>query len=156
MPSFTLAEAARLAGVSRPTIYRLVKEGNVSVTQDERGVKRVDASELVRVFPNASFETTETGEAVRVRKPETPNAALLEVELRGARELLQETRQALQAEREEKARLLGVVEAQTRMLEDKRTRPETPPAQPGSGAVGWIVAAIFAAVLVVVVMLVNR
>ena len=156
MPSFTLADAARIAGVSRPTIYRLVKEGKVSVTQDERGVKRVDAAELKRVFPNARFETGETGESVHARKPETPHAELLEVELRGAKELLEVTRQALQSEREEKARLLGVVESQTRMLEDRRTRPETPPAQTGAGAVGWIVAAIFAAVLVVVVFLVNR
>ena len=156
MPAFTLADAARIAGVSRPTIYRLVKEGKVSVTQDERGVKRVDAAELKRVFPNASFETGETGAPVRTRQTETAPDRVLEVELRGARELLEVTRQALQAEREEKARLLGVVEAQTRMLEDRRTRQETPPAPTGSGAVGWIVAAIFAAVLVVVTLLVNR
>lgn len=156
MSSFTLADAARIAGVSRPTIYRLVKEGKVSVTQDDRGVKRVDAAELKRVFPNASFETGETGAPVRTRQTETAPDRVLEVELRGARELLEVTRQALQAEREEKARLLGVVEAQTRMLEDRRTKPETPPAQTGMGGVGWFAAGILAAVLVVIVFLVNR
>lgn len=156
MPSFTLADAARIAGVSRPTIYRLVKEGKVSVTQDDRGVKRVDAAELKRVFPAADFDTGETGAPVRTRQTETAPDRVLEVELRGAKELLEVTRQALQAEREEKARLLGVVEAQTRMLEDRRTRPEAPPAQTGLGGVGWFAAGILAAVLVVVVFLVNR
>ena len=156
MPSFTLADAARIAGVSRPTIYRMVSEGKLSATVDAKGHKRVEASELKRVFPAADFETGETGAPVRTRQTETAQDKVLEVELRGARELLEVTRQALQAEREEKARLLGVVEAQTRMLEDRRAKPETPPAQTGLGGVGWFAAGILAAVLVVIVFLVNR
>lgn len=160
MSSFTLAEAARIAGVSRPTIYRMVSDGKLSVSQDERGVKRVEASELKRVFPQARFETGETGEPVRVRKTETGQDRVLEVELRAARELLEVTRQALQTERDEKARLLGLVEAQARMLEDKRTRqgsPQEPARAPESGpGVGWFAALILAAVLVVIALLASR
>lgn len=159
MSSFTLAEAARIAGVSRPTIYRMVSEGKLSATVDAKGVKRVEASELKRVFPQAQFETGETGAPVRTRQTETGPDRVLEVELRAARELLEVTRQALQTERDEKARLLGVVEAQTRLLEDKRTRPaQDGPQGPqsGPGSVGWFAAGILAAVLVVVGFLASR
>lgn len=148
MSSFTLAQAAKIAGVSRPTVYRMVSEGKLSVTQDERGVKRVEASELKRVFPQARFETGETGAPVRTRQTETGPDRVLEVELRAARELLEVTRQALQSERDEKARLLGVVEAQTRLLEDKRTRPaqDSPPTpESGPGPVGWFAGGILLA-----------
>lgn len=138
MSSFTLSQAAKIAGISRPTIYRMVSEGKLSVTQDERGVRRVEASELKRVFPESEFETGETGAPVRKRQTETGPDRVLEVELRAARELLEVTRQALQSERDEKARLLGVVEAQTRMLEDKRTRPaQDSPQGSAPGLSGW-------------------
>lgn len=144
MSALTLAEAAKFAGVSRPTIYRMVSEGKLSATVDAKGVKRVEASELKRVFPKARFETGETAreslnETNRDSHETGPDRAL-EVELRAARELLEVTRQALRTAEEREARLLGVVEAQTRMLEDRRGRagpetPETPPpqAQPQSG-----------------------
>jgi excisionase family DNA binding protein len=150
MPAFTLKDAAKIAGVSRPTIYRYVSEGKLSVTEDERGVKRVDAAELKRVFPSVSFETGETGAPSRKRQTETGPDRVLEVELRAARELLEVTRQALQSERDEKARLLGVVEAQTRMLEDRRTRPAQEPATgptSGPGPVGWFAGGIFLALV---------
>lgn len=159
MSSFTLAEAARIAGVSRPTIYRMVSEGKLSATVDAKGVKRVEASELKRVFPQARFETGETGEIVRERQTETGPDRVLEVELRAARELLEVTRQALQAERDEKARLLGIVEAQTRLLEDKRTRPaqEGPQApQSGPGGVGWFAGGILLALAIWLVLTLTR
>lgn len=159
MSALTLKDAARIAGVSRPTIYRMVSDGKLSVTEDERGVKRVEASELKRVFPKARFETGENLDSVRERQTETAPDRVLEVELRAARELLEVTRQALQSEREEKARLLGVVEAQTRLLEDKRTRPaQEGPQGPesGPGGVGWFAGGILLALAVLVVALLTR
>lgn len=162
MSALTLKDAARIAGVSRPTIYRMVSEGKLSVTKDERGVQRVDASELKRVFPKARFETGENLDSVRTRQTETGQDRVLEVELRAARELLAVTREALQSEREEKARLLGVVEAQTRMLEDRRTRPEPaqenprgPESVPGDGG-KWFAGGIMLALAVWVALTVTR
>ena len=159
MSSLSLAEAARIAGVSRPTIYRMVSEGKLSATVDAKGVKRVEASELKRIFPQAEFETGETGAPVRTRQTETSPDRVLEVELRAARELLEVTRQALQAERDEKARLLGVVEAQTRLLEDKRPRtaqesPQGP--ESGPGPVGWFAGGILLALVLWVVLTLTR
>ena len=162
MSPFTLKDAARIAGVSRPTIYRMVSEGTLSVTKDERGVQRVDASELKRVFPKAKFETGENLNSVRTRQTETGPDRVLEVELKGVRELLEVTRQALQSEREEKARLLGVVEAQTRMLEDRRTRPEPaqentrgPESGPGDGG-KWFAGGVLLAMVIWVALTVTR
>lgn len=160
MSSFTLAEAARIAGVSRPTIYRMVSEGKLSATVDAKGVKRVEASELKRIFPQARFETGETSApVVSMRQTETAPDRVLEVELRAARELLEVTRQTLQTERDEKARLLGIVEAQTRLLEDKRPRTAQEPAQApqsGPGGVGWFAGGILLALALWVVLTLTK
>ncbi|MCP4702552.1 MAG: hypothetical protein GY862_37690 [Gammaproteobacteria bacterium] len=50
MKPVTLSAAAKLAGKSRATMYRLVKEGKISATQNAQGEKVVDVSELQRVF----------------------------------------------------------------------------------------------------------
>ena len=160
MSALSLKDAAKIAGVSRPTIYRMVSEGRLSATVDAQGVKRVEASELKRVFPKARFETGENLDSVRTRQTETAPDRVLEVELRAARELLEVTRQALQSEREEKGRLLGVVEAQTRMLEDRRSRPaqETPqaPAESGPGAFGMFAGGILLALVLWVAFTLGR
>lgn len=162
MSSFTLKDAAKIAGVSRPTIYRMVSEGRLSVTKDERGVQRVDASELKRVFPKARFETGDNLNSVRERQTDTAQDKALEVELRAARELLEVTRQALRTAEEREARLLGVVEAQTRMLEDRRTREpaqeatKQAPAESGPGAAGMFAAGILLALALWVAFTLGR
>jgi len=50
MPSVSISEAARLAGVSRRTIQRRAQAGAVTVSQSVTGEKMIDISELVRVF----------------------------------------------------------------------------------------------------------
>src|SRR5512143_3094177 len=54
MPQFTIAEAARAVGVDRATLYRYIRSGKLSLTQDEKGKRGVDAAELSRVFPALS------------------------------------------------------------------------------------------------------
>lgn len=46
------ADAARLAKVDPATISRSVKTGVISVTLDEKGKRRIDFSELCRVYPH--------------------------------------------------------------------------------------------------------
>lgn len=117
MTTLTLANAAKAAGISRATIYRLAGEGKLSVTVDGRGRKVVDAAELARLFPKSHGGTVETD---RPRQAETgSNLGETLVELKATREMLDATRQALEQERQEKARLLGIVENQTRLLEDR-------------------------------------
>jgi len=108
--ALTLAKAAKVAGVSRATIYRLASEGKLSVTVDGRGRKVVDPAELSRLFPKSQDETGKTDSP---RHPETQarrdleaDVRVLEVELRAARELLDLTKRSLEDVRRENARLL--------------------------------------------------
>jgi len=53
MAKVSISEAARLAGISRPTIYKLMNSGRLnftSVVKAGRTVKSIDTSELIRVF----------------------------------------------------------------------------------------------------------
>lgn len=53
MAKVSISEAARLAGISRPTIYKLMKSGQLnftSVVKAGKTVKNIDTSELIRVF----------------------------------------------------------------------------------------------------------
>jgi hypothetical protein len=51
MASIGLSEAARLTGRNQSTIHRAMKAGRLSYTVDETGERRIDTSELARVFP---------------------------------------------------------------------------------------------------------
>jgi len=57
--NFTLADAAKRAGISRSSIYRLIDEGKLSATTDRRGKKVVELSELLRVFGSVQEDTEE-------------------------------------------------------------------------------------------------
>ena len=53
MARVSIREAARLASVSRPTIYKLLKSGELSYTSSVKhgkSVKLIDTAELIRVF----------------------------------------------------------------------------------------------------------
>lgn len=53
MATVSISEAARLAGISRPTIYKLINSGQLNVTsvvKAGKAVKAIDTSELMRVF----------------------------------------------------------------------------------------------------------
>jgi hypothetical protein len=112
MAIVSISEAARLTGKSTKTLYRMVSQGRLSVSQDENGAKTVDISELVRVFGefNGRGETLESvsmsqdGTAVeaRLRQLEREN-----VELRHTAELLRVEKasaEAVSAERESQLR----------------------------------------------------
>lgn len=53
MARVSISEAARLVSVSRPTIYKLLKSGELSFTsvvKHGKSVKTIDTAELIRVF----------------------------------------------------------------------------------------------------------
>lgn len=49
--SYTVAEAAKAIGKSKPTILRAIRRGMISATRDDAGAFRIDLAELHRVFP---------------------------------------------------------------------------------------------------------
>jgi excisionase family DNA binding protein len=52
--SYTLGEAAKATGKSKPTIARAIKRGQISATKTLDGSYQIDPAELSRVFPFAS------------------------------------------------------------------------------------------------------
>lgn len=48
----TIRKACEIAGVSRPTLYKYIKDGKISVVKDGKATF-IDASEIIRVFPNS-------------------------------------------------------------------------------------------------------
>ncbi len=55
-----LTEAAKLAGVSRTTLYAKLKNGTLSESKDRQGNRQVDTSELLRVFGELKAEQPAT------------------------------------------------------------------------------------------------
>ena len=65
MAQVSISEAARLAGISRGSLYKsYIKKGVISVSADLAGKKFIDTSELLRVFGELKGNSNEqpTGE----------------------------------------------------------------------------------------------
>lgn len=136
MAKVSMSEAARLAGVSRQTLYRKVDAGELSVERDGDSVQ-VDTSELLRVFGTLqstdSTDSRKTSNGGAVTAPDTPagqsvtpidgaKLAALEVEARMLREQLRSVEQQLLEARERESWLQGHAKELTvglRLLEDK-------------------------------------
>lgn len=68
MAKVSISEAARLAGISRPTIYKLMNSGQLnftSVVKAGKTVKNIDTSELMRVFGTIKNSPAVTGVTVK-------------------------------------------------------------------------------------------
>jgi vacuolar-type H+-ATPase subunit I/STV1 len=126
MAKFAIADAANRAGVERTTLYRKMNKGEISAEIDAHGNKVIDASELLRVYPDAKVIDgpatvapplppveklqTATGEATR--------GLLREVEIRDEKiDDMKRRIEALEADksdlRSERDRLLKVIEEQS-------------------------------------------
>ncbi len=127
----SMSEAAEMVGLTRPTFYRKVEELGISIAEDN-GKKRVDVSELIRVFGtdvkihkerkeevsktsnNASTDKksrTEDDEDIRVK------LAVLESELERERKLREEIKDEVEyfkeqvaLEKEEKKKITLLIE----------------------------------------------
>jgi excisionase family DNA binding protein len=134
----SLREAALQVGVSRPTIYRKAASGELSVVQRLDGSQGVDTSELLRVFGQLRPTETvsETRSVTKQDSPETLRVSALQGELDGLRRMLDFTQAALAKAEDREARLLAILEQQTRLLEHKpfeagrKTSRKTQPKDP--------------------------
>ncbi len=122
----TQAEAARAAGTSRTSIWRMIKQGRLSAEHTDDGL-RIDASELLRLFPDANLERA------RERSPDgalNAQERFGDGELRALRahiEELQADKQHLRIEldravshaSEERAQLLSMLAHKDRLLEEQ-------------------------------------
>lgn len=75
MARVSISEAARLASVSRPTIYKLLKSGKLSYTsavKHGKTIKTIDTAELMRVFGAIEFVSVGKSDAVKFDDSSTP------------------------------------------------------------------------------------
>lgn len=94
MTQLSIAEASKLVSRDRKTLYRLIKEGKLSATTSDTGGRQVETSELIRVFGEMRQLGDSRDSRATVSMPqdatvnETVRIAVLEVELRHARDML--------------------------------------------------------------------
>jgi hypothetical protein len=113
---FNIVQAAELAGVTRQTIHRFIKNGKLSSEKTADGKTIIDKSELLRVFPN--FVKPGTSQILRSDTPQV--TAILQSQIELLQRELDVTRQERQRDREEyrqeRDRLLNIIENQTHLL----------------------------------------
>jgi hypothetical protein len=105
-----LSEAARLAGVSRSSLHRVLK--------DEKGQSWIDASEIARAYPDTfrSVPWNPPGDTVE-QLVETVLERELRVRLADKDAVIADLRRRRDAEAEERRQLLAVLRGSLRLLE---------------------------------------
>jgi excisionase family DNA binding protein len=119
---YSLGEAAKELGVSKPTVQRAIKSGRLSATRHDDGSYDIDPAELRRAFPAV---TRNSNVPQTLKRDETPgDAHVLQAEVDGLREQVallkddrDDLRRRLDAEAEERRRV-------TALLTDQRSAPQ--------------------------------
>jgi hypothetical protein len=114
MALVNLTEAAKLAGISRVTLYKkYIKPGILSVVSDDRNRPAVDTSELLRVF--GKLYTDKQSDSVNnlqeLTQNLTPETAYLTAQIDALKIIIEHQEQELRAAREEISWLRQRVEA---------------------------------------------
>ena len=128
-----MTEAIKVVPVSESTLRRDIKSGKLSVAEDSRGRRRIDAAELVRVYGNLKVS-----EPATEKQPETTSdtpkvVSLLEAQvadLKGQLETAHERERTLTAERGEIVGLAKGLQKQNEMLMLPPPAPEPQPERP--------------------------
>jgi len=96
--SYTLGEAAKATGKSKPTIQRAIKSGKITAIKKDDGSYSIEPSELHRVYP---LKQGDSNSEPKVKQSVTPNInGELQVELDALRKELESTAQERERERE--------------------------------------------------------
>ncbi len=113
MPIVSISEAARLAGISRSTLYRVyIRSGKISTVENDRGQPGIDTSELARVFkvlPGVATDATESDSMLHVQ--EQSDTVAKDAEVAHLRELIAVREEELARALEEIRWLRGKVDA---------------------------------------------
>ena len=124
-----LREAAASVGVTRQTIYRYTKSGKLSAVTRDDGTQGVDTSELLRVFGTLRDPATVAPGGNRADSDRNSDT-LLHGELEALKRALAVAESALSqaAEREramldERAKMLDMLDRQTRLLGHQADQP---------------------------------
>ena len=131
MTKYSISKAAIVAGKSRVTIQRHIKNGKLSCTFDTNGNKFIDVSELIRAYGEINIDDTgkkqlhknkmmhhDTGE-------NDTEIRVLQEQVKFLKEQLGEEKARTVELKEEKVRLLGIVEKQTNLLEYQQQKKKS-------------------------------
>lgn len=134
MAQLSISEAAKLVARDRKTLYRLIKEGRLSATQDATGTRQVETSELLRVFgeirqPETLSETPRDSRAtVSMRQHETVESEKIEL-LKAELEQLRIKDQMVELELKHAREVINVREEQIQDLRKALLLLEAPRSQ---------------------------
>lgn len=96
--SYTLGEAAKATGKSKPTIQRAIKSGKITAIKKDDGSYSIEPSELHRVYP---VKQSNSNDSQLMKQSVTPNINTgLQVELDAMRKELESFTQERDRERE--------------------------------------------------------
>jgi len=84
---YSLGQAAKATGKSKPTLAAAIKRGRISATKDESGQYKIDPAELHRVYPPVSETSREERQEDLQNLP--PVVAQKEAEIRGLKSRLE-------------------------------------------------------------------
>jgi excisionase family DNA binding protein len=93
--SYTLGQAAKATGTSKPTLSRAIKSGRLSAQKQEDGSYLIDPAELHRVYPPVSATSDDNGNAEQVET--LSNTSVLQAQLEILREERERERGQFQA-----------------------------------------------------------
>jgi len=104
MALVSVTEAARLTGKNRATIHRYIKQGKLSQISDATNTKKVDTSELIRVFGSLTATSATPLQSDAMQHDATPktdqSVALLQQKIALLEQLLESKNKELQRQDE--------------------------------------------------------
>lgn len=131
MAVHTVTEAAKLAGVTRRTIYRYIKQGKLSTVVTGSNATQIETSELLRVFGSLSQkEAPQVSTGSHQEEPEYVTRIMAEMSqirgfLQGQQQLLLEDKLETQRLREQVTGLQNERDITAQELEKVRAELET-------------------------------
>jgi len=138
--------------MAKSAISRAIKSGRLSARKKENGSFEIDPAELFRVYPPASSSNgSEQRQEERSATPNETNGLQREVVV--LRELIEEIKGERDNLREERERLLKVIEEQAGTVKQLTHQPERPSAEDqGTWKHVWVVLAILTTCTAVLVL----
>jgi len=114
----SITEAAKRGFASRPTLYRAIKEGRLSVKKAKGGGTAIDVAELVRVFgePESATSSETRNETV------SQGVSAVQAERNALHAEVMRLTSDLERERVQIDRLMNMLETYQRQLADQRPR----------------------------------
>jgi len=104
MALVSVTEAARLTGKNRATIHRYIKQGKLSQISDATNTKKVETSELIRVFGSLTATSATPLQSDAMQHDATPktdqSVALLQQKIALLEQLLESKNKELQRQDE--------------------------------------------------------